>query len=414
MVGHSRNSPSAAIRWRNCPAAPRMEADLPDEAGVEAAIGTVFHEYAALCLELGLDPYIFVGAPCDTDHGTLYFDRPMADNMLYGLDYVRDLAADGDTDLHVEQWVDCSPWLGHNDDGSPQGGTADVVVINRSKKKITVFDWKYGAGVPVSAEWNDQAIIYFLGVWHKFSDKYFENVPPAEIDVDLVIEQPRAPGGGGVWRTNAAALLAEGEKIKADAEATFDPNAPAVPGVRQCQFCRAAKYNTCKARAEFNLEKFDLSLSEIDDLAEMGASVPLPETRALTPEQRSYILLNRSMLTRWLDQLHAEAYDDALKGRPVPEMKLVLGRSPARRWKDEEKEKVILERRFGIEGAYTRKLISPTQAEDIVGKKVFAERFASHVAPTEPKPELVPITDRRDPIPDVQSRFDSLMDDDLI
>src|SRR5690606_38951217 len=108
------------------------------------------------------------------------------------------------------------------------------------------------------------------------------------------------------------------------------------------QFCRAAKFNTCKARVEFNPARFDLKLDEIDELAEIGASVPLPDRRALTPEQRSFILLNRAMFTKWLDDLHAEAYDDAIKGRPVPNMKLVLGRSPARKWKDEEKEKVIL------------------------------------------------------------------------
>lgn len=391
-----------------------MEEGLPDEAGMEAALGTVFHEYAALCLELGLEPYVFIGAPCDTDRGTLMFDREMADNMVYGLDYVRDLAAEPGAKLFVEQWVDCSPWLGHNPDGSPQGGTADVVVLNAKKQKITVFDWKYGAGVPVSAFWNDQEIIYFLGVWNKFAAKHFKGIDPSEIDVDLVIEQPRAPGGGGVWHTNAAVLLAEGEKIKADAAATFDPDAPATPGTKQCQFCRAAKFNTCKARVEFNLARFDLKLDEIDELAEIGASVPLPDRRALTPEQRSFILLNRSMFTKWLDDLHAEAYDDAVKGRPVPDMKLVLGRSPARKWKDDEKEKVILERRFGVEGAYTKKLLSPAQAEEKVGKKVFAEKFGAHVAKADPKPELVPATDRRDPIPDTQSRFDSLMEDDLI
>src|SRR5690606_14314581 len=102
------------------------------------------------------------------------------------------------------------------------------------------------------------------------------------------------------------------------------------------------------------------------------------DRRALTPEQRSFILLNRAMFTKWLDDLHAEAYDDAIKGRPVPNMKLVLGRSPARKWKDEEKEKVILERRFGVEGAYTKKLLSPAQAEEKVGKKEFAEKFGAH------------------------------------
>lgn len=401
---HSRLSPSSAHRWRKCPGAPRQEEGLPDSSGIEAAYGTVFHEYGALCLELGLDPQVFVGAPCETDHGLLFFDQQMADNMLYGLDYLRDFAAESEAAMYVEQKVDLSPWLGPD-----EFGTSDCCIINKARKRIIIFDWKYGIGVPVSPIWNDQAILYGLGCWQSFAAAVFEGVDPAEIEVVIVIEQPRAPGGGGVWYTNMATLLREGGKIKNDAKATLDPDAEIIPGEKQCQFCRAAKFNTCKPRAEHKLKMFDLGLEEIDEFAEIGATPPLP--KALTPEQRSYILTHRASFTSWLDSLHAEAYDDAMKGRPVPRMKLVYGRYPPRKWKDEEKSRPTLERALG-DKAYTRKLVSPTQLEEAVGKRAYKERFAVHVDVGEPKPELVSETDRRDPIPDIGSKFDALMEDD--
>jgi hypothetical protein len=379
-----------------------MEEGLPDTAGVEAAEGTVFHEYAALCLELGLEPQVFVGAPCDTDHGLMFFDQTMANKMLYGLDYLRDFAQDSEAGMYVEKQVDLSPWLGDD-----EFGTSDACLVSVRKRRIIIFDWKYGAGVPVQPEWNDQGILYGLGCWQTFKlAEVFKGIDPKDIEVLIVIEQPRAAGGGGVWTTNMAVLLAEGEKIRVDAEATKDPDAPLVAGSKQCKFCRAAKHNACKEYAAHKLRLFDLGLEEIDELAEIGAKMPLP--KALTPQQRSFILLNKQGISDWIDSLHAEAYDDALKGRPVPDMKLVIGRNPARAWRDVEKTKGVLERAFG-EKAYTKKLLSPAQVEESVGKKGY-QRFAPHVAESDPKPELVPATDKRDPIPALGDRFDALME----
>ena len=62
-----------------------MSRGLPNTVGIEAAYGTVFHDYAADCAELGLDPQHFVGDGFDTGDGFgwLEFDQAMADNMLF-------------------------------------------------------------------------------------------------------------------------------------------------------------------------------------------------------------------------------------------------------------------------------------------------------------------------------------------
>ena len=404
---HSELGPSKAHRYRLCAGSVNAERGLPDDSGIDAAQGQCFHEYADLCLTFGLDPHVFIGKPFQHDKfGVLFFDQEMADNMIYGLDIVRDLAAEPEALLFVETEVDLSRWLGEG-----EIGTSDCGVINVRGRKITIFDWKYGM-IPVQPHWNDQAILYGLGFWDTIAEELFEGVDPADIEVEIIIEQPRAPGGGGVWHTTMDVLLKEGRKITIDAEATRDPDAERTPGPKQCQWCKAAKKGTCPEFIELQLATFSLGLEEVDDYAEFDVPPPMP--KVLTPERRSYILKFAPVFSKWIENLHKEAYDDAVKGRPAPGLKLVPGRTPARKWKDEEKAKIVLEHRLGPEKAYSKKLLSPTQVEESMGKKAFKAAYAHHVKDEDAKPILVPTTDRRDAIPDVGSRFDAAMEDDLI
>ena len=112
---HSEKGPSKAHRWRRCPGSIAAERGLPDDSGIEAAEGQVFHEYADLCLTFGLDPHVFVGKPYEHEKfGLLFFTQEMADNMLYGLDYLRDIAAGRE-----------ARYIGHN----PAGGAMILVLL---------------------------------------------------------------------------------------------------------------------------------------------------------------------------------------------------------------------------------------------------------------------------------------------
>jgi len=424
---HSERGPSTAHRWRPCPGSVRLSRGLPNTAGIEAAYGTVFHDFAADCLELGLDPQGFVGDRMwvDEEHGWITFDQAMADNMLNGLDLVWAMADVPGAKLIVEERVSLEEWVGKG-----EFGTTDAAIIDPLNWRMVVFDWKYGQGVPVSPEMNDQAMLYALGTWSTFARRMFlealaerigwEEAEMADaggapweddIEVIIMIEQPRAPGGGGTWTTTMGDLLHEGRKIKRDAKRTEDPNAPFNPGPKQCQFCLAAKFNRCKARAEMVLEAAGQDFDDLDDAALTGAPLVMPETRSLTPEQRSAVLLNRKLIEKFLDDLHAEAMQDANSARPVPGMKLVAGRNPPRKWRDEFKAEVLLEHDFA-QKAFTKKSLSPTQVEEKVGKRAFKTRYSRMVDIGEAKPILVPDSDKRDPLPDITSDFDGLVDDD--
>tara|TARA_Y100000593_G_scaffold83521_2_gene157527 strand:- start:29761 stop:30984 length:1224 start_codon:yes stop_codon:yes gene_type:complete len=403
-----------------------MSRGLPNTVGIEAAYGTVFHDYAADCAELGLDPQHFVGDGFDTGDGFgwLEFDQAMADNMLNGLDYLWAAADVPGARMLVEKRVSLEHWVGKG-----EFGTTDAAIIDPLNWRLIVFDWKYGAGVPVDPFRNDQALLYALGTWTTFARAMFfdalcekhgaeeaeiadsQGAPwEDDIEVHIVIEQPRVAGGGGVWRTTMGEVLAEGELIRRDAKRTEDPDAPFNPGVKQCQFCPAARANVCKPRAEMVLRELGQDLDDLDLDFAAGAEMEFP--KALTPEQRSQILLHKPLITKWLDQLHEEAYKDAMRQQDsVPGMKLVDGRNPPRKWRDEDKAEMILEHDFAHK-AYTKKLLTPTAVEDKVGKRVYRERFARLVDTGESKPQLVPATDKREALPDLMSDFDGLDDDD--
>lgn len=372
--------------------------------------------------------------------GHMVFDQAMADNMLNGLDYLWAASNSPGSKMIIEKRVSLEEWVGPG-----EFGTTDAAIVDPLRWRMIGFDWKYGQGVPVSPERNDQAILYLLGAWSSFARDMFvdflidaeeaeimdgaipvpsdcltrENIDELrpgwedDIAVTIVIEQPRAPGGGGVWETDLGWLLREGKKIRADADLTLDPDAPIVPGEKQCKFCAAAKFNTCEARVKNLVESVGGDFDELEDDFVEDVPMNLYDKRALSPEARSQLLKHADQIKKMLEELHTEAYRDAESGRPVPGMKLVDGRNPPRKWKQPKMAETIVEHEFGEDKAFTKKLLSPTQVEEVVGKRVYRERFERMVNKGQSKPQLVPESDKRDPIPDVGSDFDELVENDI-
>jgi hypothetical protein len=291
--------------------------------------------------------------------------------MRAGLDYVREHSVN--RMLFVEKRVDISPWAGED-----EFGTSDVGIVDVVERLIIVFDWKFGAGVPVGATWsdsyhewglrdslfehasifyepnldafsnlpNEQLALYALGFWNSIAWKLLGS--PEGVRVRLVIEQPRAPGGGGTYELALEDLLAFGEWLKARQEAGRAPDAPRTPGEKQCKFCKARKTKTgCYAHNDFMADIMGLSFDEMDDAADLDIAMPVVSESDLTPERRAYIARNKSMIEEWLKVIHAHVYNDALRGEPTPGLKLIAGRNPARKYVAESEEPVakVLEER---------------------------------------------------------------------
>ena len=112
------------------------------------------------------------------------------------------------------------------------------------------------------------------------------------------------------------------------------------------------------------------------------------------------LLKMRPMLNRWLDGLHKSAYHDANMGNPVPWMKLVDGRSPARKWKENHihKAETVLVKALADDAYKPPELLSE-----------LLERFVDKGTPA---PILVSEDDSRTELKSVADEFEDLDSDD--
>ncbi|KAA3495488.1 DUF2800 domain-containing protein, partial [Acinetobacter baumannii] len=192
MTAHAKLSPSSAHRWMRCAGSVILEKDLPDSSSEHADLGTAAHFLASECLEQGKNAADFEGHTIVIIKGNaLWIDEAtespvsnfftveaeMVENVQIYLDAVRSQAEGNE--LLVEQRVDFSEFVGA--EGS--FGTSDAVVLTETE--IQVHDLKYGKGVKVDAEGNEQLALYGLGALATFG--MFGDFQ----QVRMVIHQPR-------------------------------------------------------------------------------------------------------------------------------------------------------------------------------------------------------------------------------
>lgn len=403
---HAELGPSAAAGYLRCAGKPNAERGRPDNAGFEAAEGTVFHEWAEIVLKVGLEPHdIVLGTLTTVEAGgkeyTIAYDEVMLVSMYDGIDFIRSqMALDPDAVLYVEQKVNLEPWLGPR-----QFGTTDVCIVLPNLRRIVVFDWKYG-GIPVYPKDNEQASLYTLGSWVSYAGKHFD-MDPHGIEVHIHIEQPRAPGGGGDWHTTMSDLLAWGEDVRIKADLTRDPNAPRTAGEIQCRYCKAKL--DCAAYITHKLDMFGMEITDLD----VEGPPTLPEIDGLTPERMSYIWLNKASFIKFFDELHETILANHAAGKPTPLLKVVTGRGGARKFRhsDAKAAESTAKAWMGDRAYEPKKLLSPAKMEILIGRKAFKESFSKFVTADPPGRSLVPIQDRREkhvPLPD------QLTDDDIL
>lgn len=382
---HARLSPSAAESWMGCPGYINATEHLPNEGSVFAAEGTAAHEVRELCLSLGLDVEDFIGATFQADGHEFTVTPEWADWLQPGVDRLRDLGGE----LYVEHRVKLDRWM------PDQFGTLDAGIVRDDL--IVINDLKFGQGEAVSPVENKQLMIYALGFWDNIARHHTRAK-----DFLLIIDQPRIPHGGGEWRVSLDQLRDFGKRVKAAAKRTYDPKAPRRASDPACRWCPVAA--SCEEHARYRLATIGLKFEDLDEA--MAAGQPLHLPYELPLQRRSFIVRHRDAFTKWLDALHQATLADALAGRPTPGFKAVHGRRGARNWVDPAAAEDLLTLWLG-DDAYSRKLLSPSQAETALGKSVW-EELAHMVAFGQPKPILVDIEDPRPAITTTIDKFDHL------
>lgn len=338
---HSRFGGSKADRWLNCHGSTALIDTVPakPESGF-AREGSAAHALAAICLKEDSHPRNYLGLWWQG--GDTFADATaeiqvtdeMCDAVVVYLNAVaHEQAQTPEAELYVEKGFVLDVATA---DPGEVFGTNDAMVWHPRTGKLTVFDYKHGVGVSVTAEDNAQLLFYAAGA--VFSNDW---APKA---VELVIVQPRSrdlallddghPEKSGVkrWAIDPLRLMdfqVDVEDAIAKAKKVhFGPNRdPASdyglkPG-SWCKWCDAAA--VCPARERQALEAAQLDFESVADIS--AADLPAPQ--AFDAEHLGKILRGARLLNDWLSQI--EEYVEALVvgGHIVPGWKAVekIGRA---------------------------------------------------------------------------------------
>jgi len=218
--------------------------------------------------------------------------------------------------------------------------------------------------------------------------------------VHLHIVQPRAGDGEPkVWTTTAEELHRWGDEVlRPGAELALSPDAPVVPGEKQCRWCPVR--GGCAAYAVFMAGVIGGRFSELVVFEDIRENV-LPDPELLTPEQLAAVLPHLDALQRWASEVQSFAAEQIMGGATIPGWKVVAGRAGPRKWVDGAIVEVILRDTYRLnkDQMYDHKLISPTTAEKLakagtIGPQQWKDMQA-HITRTQGGPALAPESDRR-------------------
>lgn len=376
MGAHALLSPSAAHRWMNCTAAPRLEINVEDAGSDYAAEGTLAHAYCALKLKkyLGLptadeEKEIEALSQYHTGEMDEYTDTYVS-IVLEKFNAAR--AHTKDAQLLVETRLDFSK---HIPDAF---GTADAIII--ADGTIDEIDFKYGKGVKVSAFQNPQTMIYGLGAYEKFDFEYCIR------RVRMTIIQPRIDNLSEYEVATEELLSWAIKDLEPKAKEAYSGKGKQQPG-DWCQFCKVkhtcrALVNLCKETTQNNAQ-----LLSTDELAkDVLPMLPIIKT--------------------WLAGVEDYALQQALSGVSLPGWKLVEGRSNRKIVNVEGAATALINAGYAKTAIYKpRELCTITELEKMVGKKQFAALCADFIEKPKGKPTLAEESDKRPALDPVAEDF---------
>jgi hypothetical protein len=330
----------------------------------EAAIdGTHSHTLLEYCLKHkgGIaDPHLFVGTLLSDHEGQFAVDKERADRVKVATDYIIAIVAKfPGTQVISEQHVDPASLVGRND----MHGTVDVQLCD--KQTVELIDYKDGMN-PVEAFQNPQLEQYVVGVMAEIlnsgCDFSYETVRLTIIQPKLALK-----GHNPIVSHNFPADIIISRiipKLIAEGKATDDPNAPFVPGEKQCNYCPAR--GNCSAASNHALEKAGIKFADLNVVKEAAEK----SATGMTDEQLKEIVEAAPLLRKMIESVEDEAMARLKTGHLIPGIKLVEGRG-TRSWREDEETTGTRLTRLGIPKSevWQRVLISPAQAEKIVWTK---------------------------------------------
>jgi len=305
----------------------------PKPSSVHADRGTLLHDAIALILE---DKPDVVGMK----YNDIILTQELYDEKIVpALAALDEINVDGSLEYVVESRV------GFGDLLPGVFGSADL--LGRIGQRAIVLDWKFGDGVAVSAEENEQGMFYAAAAMRTLETEWVFD--KAE-EIEIIIVQPPVVRR---WLTTPARIKQFERELVAAVKQSQKDDAAFKTG-DHCRWC-AAKPVCPQMTGE--VDRFvKTSLQTID------------------ATQISHYLQQADQIEEFIKSVREMAFTMLENDVKVPGYKLVAKRG-TRQWvNDDDAIKFLGDK------AFEKKLISVAQAEKLVGKKDFPQELAVSVS----------------------------------
>ena len=321
---------STAKRVMGCPGSVALCAKMPPRpSSVYADLGTLLHTAISQVLDQGVTPESLIGMKYQDQVLT----QELIDNKLH---VALNLLGEIDPKLEMEYAVETE--VGFGDFLPDVFGSCDL--LGRIGNRAIVLDWKFGDGVAVGVEENEQLLFYAAAAMRTESVKW---VFDGATEIECVIVQPPSVKR---WVTTVERVKIFENNLVASVKESQKANAGLSAG-EHCRWCAAKpicpKMTGAVDRA---LEAQLVSL----DADTIGA-----------------YLKNCDLLEQWITDLRALAHQMLEADKPVPGWKLVNKRA-TRQWSNEDQATDVLSKVIPEAELFVTKLITPAVAEKVLKK----------------------------------------------
>jgi hypothetical protein len=337
---------STAKRVINCPGSVALVAEMPPQPSSSyAEEGTLLHDEISR----------FLG---DLDYRFTCSQELIQDKLWPALDLLDEIDPDKTMEYAVETRVGFGDLL--------PGVFGSTDLMGRIGNKAIILDWKFGAGVPVPAEENEQLMFYAAAAMRTPEAKW---VFDGATEVELVIIQPPTIKR---WTTTIKRIKQFEQTLIRAVKIAEQPDAPLKNG-DHCRWCAAKPVCPIMTGAVDRAVAIKMDKIDVDKI---GA-----------------YLHNADLLEDWIKDLRSLAEEMMKKGKPVPGWKMVPKRA-TRSWVKEEDAKVALLQHLKESEVMVTKLISPAAAEKLMKKLpdglTVAISSGNTIAPeSDPRPAVV-------------------------
>ena len=361
---HSLLGASSAHRWLACPGSFALSQTAPARpSSIYAAAGTLAHRFIELGEQEGFPPLLpeyVLGKEYILDGHTVTVGEDMLAAVNFALDYFRVVREFSDW-MVTEHPVRLDHLFPKGSKPPvPVFGTLDGAAYTKSTRDLEVIDFKSGAGIPVSPEWNPQLLFYASGAAIL--------APERPYSFTLTIVQPLTDPPVRSWQISPADLqLWINDVLLPGVAAAARPDAALVPG-EHCRFCPSVAFCPALRDAAMLAAK-----QEFTDTVPDAGLEDMPRLLEVADQAELWIARLREMAVHWLEN-----------GERILGWELVPTR-PTRKWLLDEKALVNELTQLGLAHVeiWEERVRSPAQLEKLLrrlrtGRQIWQE--AQHLA----------------------------------